>query len=113
MRSVAFHTEIMRAAARNEKDRRRCRQGLEHPAHLEAAHVGEHHVQQDQIRSELLGRLPRGAPVDSFADDDEARLLEQPPAQPAEARMVVDDQDRPAHAAIVTRKWPRTRQGYP
>jgi hypothetical protein len=76
--------------------------------HLEAAHVGQLHVQQDDLGQEAQRLGETGGAVLGAADYREPLRLEHLPGHGAEGGVVVDDQDCPAHARIVApRAGPR------
>jgi hypothetical protein len=94
--------EIGGATAGGQHDRGRVVSARELLRHLETREVGEEDVEHDDRRAELTGRLDRGRAVPRLADDHEARPFEQPPREPPEGGVVVDQQHRPPHVRIVS-----------
>ena len=72
-------------------------------ADREAVDVGQLHVEQHERRLERARGGERGGAVVRLADDLEAVGVEQRAGEGAEVRVVVDDQDAPAHAAMFPR----------
>src|SRR5262249_29287448 len=78
------------------------------PGHLVSAPIGQRHVEQHELRRELVGEREARLAVGRLADDLEALSFQEPPRGRAKYRMVVDDQHRAAcpHAPIVTYSAP-------
>ena len=92
-----------RVAARRQHDRRRVLVAGQLLADREAVDVGELDVEQHERRLERARGGERGGAVVRLADDLEAVGVEERAGEGAEVRVVVDDQDAPAHAAMFPR----------
>src|SRR5262249_47532964 len=68
---------------------------------IEARHIGQQHVQQDDVGSKSADSGDRGRTVVGVADDEVTRGLEELASKPPEARMVVDDERGRWHGFIV------------
>ena len=93
--------EVRGASARGEDDERPFGQGRQLFRDVEAGHVWQKHVQQDDVRTKSLDGGDRRGAVLSIADDDITRGLEEPAGEPPEARVIVDDECGRRHDAIV------------
>ena len=80
---------------------------LEPPRDFEPVDVGELHVEQHDTRPQLPALLERLRTSRRLAHHLEAGVGEQRPHDLAEGRVIVNDQDRVAHGAIVAQ--PRVR----
>ena len=65
--------------------------------HLEAIHIRQLDVQEDDLGPHRTGGSKRGFPVDRLADDVETIRLQQVPRPCTEALMVVDDEQPDRH----------------
>jgi len=71
--------------------------------HLEAIEARQLDVEHDDLRAELTRRGKSGRCVFSFADYIKAFCLQESPSERPEARVIVNDQHREPHLAIVAR----------
>jgi hypothetical protein len=67
----------------------------------ETGHVGQQHVQQDDVGTKCAGGADGGCSVLGIADDDVARGLEELSSKPTKARVVIHDERRSRHDVIV------------
>ena len=65
--------------------------------HLEAVDVGQLHVEQHHVRTQLDCRIHRGQTVLRLAHDHVALELQKAPRGGPEPRVVVDDEDSCGH----------------
>ncbi len=82
-------------------------------ASSKSGHVRQQHVKKDDVRSEFTHRRECGGGVAGLVDDREARCLQQPPSEAAEARMVVDNEHRGGHGQIVAHVSKRNLLDFP
>ena len=92
--------EVGAPAARDEDDLRRAAGEL--LGYLEAAQIGQHDVEHDQLRLELARERESGGSIGGLAYDLEVLAFEQLARGGTEGRVVVDDQNGGAHVGIVT-----------
>jgi hypothetical protein len=93
------------STTRRQHDQRRRTIIGEFARDLEALYVREPDVEQQHIRAKRPRRRQTRSPVDRLADDIEPVGRQDRPRLDAEARVVVDDEDR-VHADIVARQHP-------
>src|SRR5262249_31882756 len=93
--------EVGGSSARGEHNEWSFRSGSELFRDLEARHVGQEHVEQDDVGAKSADRRDRGCAVRRVAHDVAARRLEQLPGKPSEAGVIVDDQRPGWHGIIV------------
>ena len=102
--------ELRDVAARGHDDLRAPAVRAEPPGDLEAVHVGQLDVEQDDVRTEPGDGLERRGAVLGLADHLVPLGLEELPRGGAEAGVVVDDQDT-GHGRMVARGGSRRHTG--
>src|SRR5215218_9350306 len=98
-RSLQGRAELVYASAGAEQDLRRISIGRQLGRQRDPIAVGKLDVEQHGVRQQLAERPARRVDTGGLADDLEATRLQQPTRAGPEARVVIDDQDSPAHGA--------------
>lgn len=105
--SVDPWTELRLVTGGREDDCRAALLRREPFGDLEAVEIGQVDVEEDDVRLQPTGVAQRRGAIARFADDVEAFALELRAGNPAEALVVVDDEDA-GHAPMVADE-PRVR----